>query len=92
MGRHKKIVLNHGGSPIRARPGRIEPNRNLLCPHYNACLDHVIAKHWSGWACDDRCVFQGVTKKPEYAHMSRETQESNLNAARLHPYNLSEVA
>jgi hypothetical protein len=28
-------------------------NRNVLCPHYNDCLDYIVARSWKDWDCSD---------------------------------------
>jgi hypothetical protein len=28
-------------------------NRNIFCPFYTECLDHVIKRTWEDWNCDD---------------------------------------
>ncbi len=46
--------------PIAAS-GEVE--RNFDCPYYSDCLDHAIAKKWSGWSCDD-CDFREIESEP----------------------------
>lgn len=39
--------------------------RNVFCPHYGDCLNHVILKGWSSWDCS-QCEYRyNLADRPE---------------------------
>jgi hypothetical protein len=39
-------------------PDRIVENyRNLVCEHYDDCLDEAVTKHWTSWTCEQCPLF-----------------------------------
>lgn len=49
------------------RPTNKAGERNVLCPYYNDCLDHAIARSWKGWdcsSCEHKMNQQTITDFP----------------------------
>ena len=36
--------------------------RNVLCPHYNICLDNAVKKTLPGWDCSD-CIHEATNEQ-----------------------------
>ncbi len=53
-------------NPISARaveePGRV--NRNVLCEHYEDCLDVTLSRDWPGFSCESCGSFSPAQKSP----------------------------
>ncbi len=50
-----------GNKPSQA----VEPDdvlRNVLCPHYNFCLDNAVKKTLSGWDCS-ACIHKNTKEQ-----------------------------
>lgn len=54
------------------RPLQRKGDRNVLCAHYNECLDFVIKKAWESWDCGD-CIHRfNQEARPEMRFMANE--------------------
>ena len=58
MGQHR---AKSGANPTELRAQLesedVSAHRNLGCPLYDACLDHVVLVDWPSWSCR-KCVWQ----------------------------------
>ncbi len=45
-------------------------SRNVLCPHYNTCLDHVVEKKLPPWDCST-CMHKNTTEQIDPTEFER---------------------
>jgi hypothetical protein len=44
---------------LKAKPIRKRGERNIYCPFYSDCLDHVVNHFWQYWSCSE-CPYRNI--------------------------------
>jgi hypothetical protein len=68
----EKPPREEGKMDHKCRPAQRRGERNILCVHYNDCLDYVIRNAWESWDCGDCCHRHNQEARPEMRFVANE--------------------